>query len=101
MAKRDFKYVASLSGGKDSTAMVLMLLENNAPLDECLFVDMGKEYDCIYHNIDKMEKILNDKGIKLRRLKPDNSFDYYASEIQCARSKYFKNGWGWCGGQNR
>lgn len=33
------KYIATLSGGKDSTAMVDMLLRNQKPLDYIVFKD--------------------------------------------------------------
>lgn len=35
------KYICCFSGGKDSTAMLIHILENNLPLDEILYVDVG------------------------------------------------------------
>ena len=35
------KYILCFSGGKDSTAMLIHLLENNKPIDEILYVDVG------------------------------------------------------------
>lgn len=35
------KYILCYSGGKDSTAMLIHLLENNKPIDEILYVDVG------------------------------------------------------------
>ena len=37
----DKKYICCFSGGKDSTAMLIYILENNLPLDEVLYVDVG------------------------------------------------------------
>ena len=34
-------YICCFSGGKDSTAMLIHILENNLPLDEVLYVDVG------------------------------------------------------------
>ena len=34
-------HVVSLSGGKDSTAMLLMMLEKGMPVDDILFCDTG------------------------------------------------------------
>lgn len=34
-------YICCFSGGKDSTAMLIQILENNLPLDEVLYVDVG------------------------------------------------------------
>lgn len=44
------KYIASVSFGKDSLAMLLMLIEKNYPLDYVVFYDTGMEFDSIYHN---------------------------------------------------
>lgn len=38
------KYVASVSFGKDSLAMLLVLIEENWPLDEVIFYDTGMEF---------------------------------------------------------
>ena len=38
------KYVVSLSGGKDSTAMLLRLLEEKRSVDLILFCDTGLEF---------------------------------------------------------
>lgn len=42
------KYIASCSFGKDSLAMVLMLIERGLPLDEVVFYDTGMEFQAIY-----------------------------------------------------
>ncbi len=70
----DVKYIASCSWGKDSTAMVLKLIEKNYPLDEIIFYDTGMEFKSIYSVRDSVLPILKNKGIKYTELKPDNSF---------------------------
>lgn len=35
------KYIASVSFGKDSLAMLLLLIEKKCPLDEVVFYDTG------------------------------------------------------------
>lgn len=70
----DVKYIASCSFGKDSTAMVLRLIEENYPLDEVVFYDTGMEFNCIYNIRDKVVQILNTHGIKYTELKPQNTF---------------------------
>lgn len=42
------QYIASVSFGKDSLAMLHLLLEQHKPLDEVVFYDTGAEFDCIY-----------------------------------------------------
>ena len=44
------QYIASFSGGKDSTAMVLMLLEKQEPLDRVVFIDTGLELPEMYES---------------------------------------------------
>lgn len=38
------KHIASISFGKDSLAMLLMLIEKEYPLDEAVFFDTGMEF---------------------------------------------------------
>lgn len=42
------RYIASVSFGKDSLAMVLLILERGLPLDEVVFYDTGMEFKAIY-----------------------------------------------------
>lgn len=49
------RYVVSLSGGKDSTAMLLRLLEEGRPVDEIVFCDTGWEYPEILRHIASLE----------------------------------------------
>jgi hypothetical protein len=59
------KYIASVSMGKDSLAMILKLLELGYPLDEVVYFDIGMEFNCIYKNLNKLEFLLKSKGITL------------------------------------
>ena len=77
MAEKKKIYVASLSGGKDSTAMVLRLLEEKKPLDRILFCDTGIEFPQMYEHIAKLEQAL---PVPIIRLKPEKSFEYYLLE---------------------
>ena len=52
-------HIVSLSGGKDSTAMLLRMLEEKMPVDVILFCDTGLEFDAMYKHIDKLEKYIN------------------------------------------
>lgn len=93
------KYVASVSFGKDSLAMLLLILEHNLPLDEVVFYDTGMEFKTIYNIRDKVVKLLLEKNIKYTELKPKMSFEskmYNYSHI--SRKGTIKNGYGWCGG---
>jgi 3'-phosphoadenosine 5'-phosphosulfate sulfotransferase (PAPS reductase)/FAD synthetase len=93
------KYIASLSGGKDSLAMVLKILELNYPLDEVVYFDIGVEFDSIRNNIDKIKPILESKGVALTILTPKEPFIYCMTEKPIAkRNGEIQCGYKWCGG---
>ena len=71
------KYVLSLSGGKDSTAMLLRLLEENRPVDLILFCDTGLEFPQMYEHLDRLEAYI---GRPIIRLKAKHDFEYYFYE---------------------
>lgn len=68
------KYIASVSFGKDSLAMLLMLLEKDIQVDEVIFYDTGMEFKAIYDIRDKAKKILEEREIKYTELKPQIPF---------------------------
>ena len=70
------KYIASVSFGKDSVAMLLMLIEKGCPLDEVVYYDTGVEFNAIYHVRDQILPILEAHGIKYVELKPERPFMY-------------------------
>ena len=50
--------VAALSGGKDSTALVLRLLEEGRQVDEIIFCDTGLEFPQMYDHLEKLERYI-------------------------------------------
>jgi 3'-phosphoadenosine 5'-phosphosulfate sulfotransferase (PAPS reductase)/FAD synthetase len=71
------KNIISFSGGKDSTAMLLMMIEKREHVDEIVFFDGGWEFPEMLRHIDKVEQHI---GRPITRLYPEKSFDYYLSE---------------------
>lgn len=71
---KDKLYVASLSGGKDSTAMILRLIEEGWPLDRIIFCDTGIEFPQMYQHLKRLEKEL---PVPVIWLKADKSFEHY------------------------
>ena len=69
-------YVASFSGGKDSTAMVLHLIELGEQIDEVIFCDTYKEFPGMYRHIEKVKTIIENAGIKFTTLQSEKSFDH-------------------------
>ena len=68
------KHIASFSGGKDSTAMVLRMIAKDMPLDDIVFFDTGWEFPQMYDHLDKFEKYI---GRPITRLKPRISFEHW------------------------
>lgn len=96
------KYIASCSFGKDSLAMLLLILEKNKPLDEVIFYDTGMEFQAIYNIRDKVVKLLKEKEIKYTELKPKFPFEYVMFEKPVKhRNGTISKGYSWCGGRCR
>lgn len=71
------KYIVSFSGGKDSTAMLLMLLERCYQVDEIVFCDTGKEFPDMYKHIEQVEGYIN---MPITKLQPEKGFEYWMFE---------------------
>lgn len=100
-------HIVSLSGGKDSTAMLLGMIERGMPIDCILFCDTGLEFPAMYDHIDKLE---HDIGRPITRVKADRSFEYYMFETPVKRKQNtafakkhgnIHNGYGWAGPKMR
>lgn len=83
--------VASFSGGKDSTAMVLRMIELGDHIDEVVFCDTTKEFPAMYRHIDKVRKVVEDAGIKFNVIKAEHDFDYYMLEHKPKRRNQENN----------
>ncbi|MCM1277277.1 MAG: phosphoadenosine phosphosulfate reductase family protein [Lachnospiraceae bacterium] len=98
MEKPKFNMV-SFSGGKDSTAMLLGMIERKMPIDCVLFCDTGLEFPAMYDHINKFEK---DTGIRITRIKAKHSFEYLMLEHRFVDRKGLpKVGYSWADVQTR
>ena len=92
-------HVVSLSGGKDSTAMLLRMLEEGMPVDVILFCDTGLEFPALYRHLDRLERNI---GHRITRIRPDKPFEYYFLEHESKKkSGEIRKGYSWdreCGG---
>lgn len=84
--------VVSFSGGKDSTAMLLRMIELREHIDEVVCCDTYKEFPAMYRHIEKVRKVVEDAGIKFTMLKAEKSFDHLMFE---EITKDGNNGRGW------
>ena len=76
--------VVSFSGGKDSTAMLLMMLEKGIPVDRIVCIDTTKEFPQMYAHIREVQKMVN--PLKIEVIKID--FDYWFGEYTRTKGKY-------------
>jgi 3'-phosphoadenosine 5'-phosphosulfate sulfotransferase (PAPS reductase)/FAD synthetase len=86
-------HVVSFSGGKDSTAMLLLMIERKYQIDQIFFCDTGMEFPGMYEHINKVEKYI---GRPITRLKAGKSFKYLMFEhIKTKGKNKGKKGYGW------
>ena len=93
------KFIASVSFGKDSLAMLLKILELGYPLDEVVYFDIGVEFDSIRRNAEKMKGVLAGEGIRFTVLEPEEPFIWCMTEKPVVkRCGALQHGYKWCGG---
>ena len=97
------RYIASVSFGKDSLAMLIVLIARHEPLDEVVFYDTGMEFQAIYDTRDvAVKELLEPNNIKFTQLKPSMPFmDKMLNYEHKTRKGGQKKGYGWCGGMCR
>lgn len=83
--------IVSLSGGKDSTAMLLMLLERGESVEDIVFFDTGWEHPEMYEHLNRLEQFTGRRITRLHARLPvgvetDKSpFDWFFSEVPVTR----------------
>lgn len=89
--------VVSFSGGKDSTALIFMMLERGEKIDRIINIDTTKEFPQMYKHIEEVQKRIS---IEIETVKID--FDYWFSEHIKTRGKMKgEKGYGWPDFRNR
>lgn len=100
-------HLVSFSGGKDSTAMLLGMIERGMQIDCILFCDTGLEFPAMYEHIAKLEKEI---GRPITRVRAEKSFEelmFYADIKRKPDSMALKRygpdikGYGWAGPRMR
>lgn len=101
-------YVLSFSGGKNSTALLLLLLEKQLPLDELICCDTGMEFEAMERHIAKCKEMVESLGIKFTTLKSEHPWEYWMFEREVNRKESDGKGLGyswpaprqrWCTGR--
>ena len=109
-------HAVSLSGGKDSTAMLLLMIERDMPIDVVLTADTGMEFPEMYEHIQKLDDLLcRERGIHITILRHPKGFEWLMFEEPKVKQSsienrqklgvpLYGNGWPgplvrWCTGQ--
>ncbi len=70
-------HAVSLSGGKDSSAMLLLMIERGMPIDMVLSADTGMEFPEMYEHLAKLDKhVSRERGIHITTLRHPKGFEY-------------------------
>lgn len=84
------KHIVSFSGGKDSTAMLLRMIELNYQIDEIVFADTLLEFPEMHDYIDKVEEYI---GRKITRVQTNETFDkWFYGKVTRGRNKGIQRG---------
>ena len=83
--------VVSFSGGKDSTAMLLRMIELGEHIDEVICCDTTKEFPAMYRHIEKVKKVVEDAGIKFTLIRAEQDFDHYMFDYRVKRRNPERN----------
>ena len=86
-------HVVSLSGGKDSTAMLLMMLERGMRVDEVVFADTGMEFPAMAAHLQRVEKYT---GIPITYLRHPQGFEHLMFDRVLTKGRREgERGYGW------
>ena len=109
-------HAVNLSGGKDSTALLLLMIEKGMPIDQVLTADTGMEFPEMYQHLARVDAYLyQQRGLHITTLRHPKGFEWLMfeepkqKEASILRRKeaglpLFGNGWPgvkvrWCTGQ--
>ena len=78
----NFYHAVSLSGGKDSSCVLLLMIEKGMPIDCVLYADTGMEFPEMEEHIAKLDSLLfRERGIHITTLRHPHSFEWMMFEI--------------------
>jgi len=89
MKSKTVKNIVSLSGGKDSTAMLHMMMERGENIHSVVMFDTGWEFPEMYGHLTLVEK---KTGLDVVRIKPDESFNFVMFEREIKKKGGELNG---------
>ena len=96
------KHIVQFSGGKDSTCMLLMMLEKGMQVDEIIFCDTGMEFPGMYQHIEEVRQYIKPYGKDITILKAEHEYEWYMFHKPLLRGKNKgQHGEGWPTMKNR
>jgi 3'-phosphoadenosine 5'-phosphosulfate sulfotransferase (PAPS reductase)/FAD synthetase len=90
---KGIKNIISFSGGKDSMAMLLLMIEKNEPIHSVVYFDTEREFPEIKTHIKKVVSALNSAAVKLQTVRHWAGFDF----LEARYGRPHPSG-GWCAG---
>lgn len=70
-------HAVSLSGGKDSTCLLLLMIERGMPIDLVLYADTGMEFPEMYAHLQKLDDYLfQERGLHITTLRHPQGFEW-------------------------
>ena len=78
----NFYHAISLSGGKDSTALLLLMIEKKMPIDCVLYADTTMEFPEMEAHIAKLdEHLYRERGIHITTLRHPHGFEWLMFDV--------------------
>lgn len=85
-------HAVSLSGGKDSTAMLLLMIERDMPIDAVISADTGMEFPEMYEHLAKADDYLyRERGLHITTLRHPMGFEWMMFEEPKQRQSCLEN----------
>ena len=83
ISKNDnFYHAVSLSGGKDSSALLLLMIEKGMPIDAVISADTGMEFPEMYDHLAKLDDLLyRERGIHITTLRHPQGFEWLMFDV--------------------
>ena len=91
-SKQGHFHAISLSGGKDSSYLLLQMIERGMPIDAVLSADTGMEFPEMYGHLEKLDDLLyRERGIHITTLRHPKGFEWLMFDEPKQKPKTLEN----------